>query len=179
MRTSKLVILVLCALSTSAWAQTYPKIEASAGYAYLRFHPSTGSAANCSGGYGSIEANLNSWFGVIGDVDVCRTNRATPASNGTSSTFLLGSKFDYRRCCRVTPYGQLLVGGMHGTAGFPGLATSATAFSLAAGGGLEVKPWRSCLFAIKVAEANYLLTRFNGTNQNNFQFKTGIVFQWW
>jgi outer membrane immunogenic protein len=179
MRMPELLIGLLCGLSASAFAQNYPKIEASAGYMYSRIDPSIGSPANCSGGYGSVGANFNSWFGVVADVDTCKTNRPAPNTNGTATTFLFGPKFAYRKCCRVTPFGQLLVGGVHGSAGLPGLATSTNAFSLAVGGGVDVKPWRSCLFAIRVAEVDYLLTRFNGSSQNNFQFKAGIVLRWW
>lgn len=179
MRRSRLLIGLLIVVAPPASAQNFPKVEGSAGYTYLRFNPSTGSSANCNGGYGSIAANFNGWFGVVGDVDACKTSRPAPGTNGTATTFLFGPKFAYRKCCRVTPFGQLLVGGIHGTAGFPGLTASTNAFSLAAGGGIDVRPWRSCFFAIRVAEVNYLLTRFNGSNQNNFQFKVGIVFRRW
>ena len=179
MRVPQVLIGLFCALSASASAQNYPKIEASAGYMYLRFSPSAGSPVGCSGGYGSLGANFNRWFGVVADVDACRTNRPTPNSNGTATTFMLGPKFAYRKCCRLTPFGQVLVGGAHGSAGFPGLATSQNAFSLAAGGGVDFKPWSNCLFAIRVAEVDYLLTRFHGSSQNNVQFKAGIVLRWW
>jgi Outer membrane protein beta-barrel domain len=179
MRRPKLLIglLLIVALPTSA--QNFPKVEASAGYMYLRFNPTAGASANCNGGYGSVAVNLNTWFGVAGNVDACKTNRPAPATNGTATTFLFGPKFAYRKCCRLTPFGQLLVGGIHGTSGFPGLAAPTNAFSLAAGGGLDVKPWKRCFFAIRVAEVDYLLTRFNASNQNNFQFKAGIVFRRW
>lgn len=179
MRIRELSIGLFLAMSISALAQNYPRFEASLGYKYLRFNPSTGSSANCSGGYGSVGANFRSWFGVVTDVGACTTNRPAPSTNGTATSFMFGPKFAYRKCCRITPFGQLLVGGIHGTAGFPGLTTSANAFSLAAGGGFDVKPWRSCFLAFRVADVDYQLTRFNGSNQSNFQFETGIVFRWW
>lgn len=179
MRRPELVIGLLFALSTPAWAQNYPKVEASAGYMYLRFNPSVGSSANCSGGYGSIGANFNDWLGIVANVDACTTKRPAPNTNGTATSFLFGPKFAYRHCCRITPFAQLLLGGVHGTAGFPGLATNTNAFALAVGGGVDVKPWRNCFFAIRVVEADYLLTRFNSSSQNNFQLKTGIVLRWW
>jgi outer membrane immunogenic protein len=179
MRLFKLLIGLLLTISLPACAQNFPKVEASTGYMYLRFNPTTGAAANCNGGYGSAGVNFNRWFGVVGNVDVCKTNGPAPGTNGTASTFLFGPKFAYRKCCRFTPFGQLLLGGVHGTSGFPGLTASTNAFSLAAGGGVDFKPTRNCFFAIRVAEVDYLLTRFNGSNQNNFQFKAGIVFRWW
>jgi outer membrane immunogenic protein len=179
MRRTALLVGLLLAASLPASGQNFPKVEASAGYMYLRFNPTAGAAANCNGGYGSVAVNFNTWFGIAGNVDACKTNRSAPATNGTATTFLIGPKFAYRKCCRVTPFGQVLLGGIHATSGFPGLATSTSAFSLAAGGGLDVKPWKNCLFAIRVAEVDYLLTRFNGSTQNNFQFKAGIVLRWW
>jgi hypothetical protein len=176
MRRSELLAGLFLAFSLPASAQNFPKVEASAGYMYLRFNPSVGASANCNGGYGSVGVNFNTWFGVVGNIDACKTNRPAPATNGTATTYLFGPKFAYRKCCRVTPFGQVLFGGIHGTSGFP---ASTNAFSLAAGGGLDVKPWKSCFFAIRVAEVDYLLTRFNGSTQNNFQFKAGIVLRWW
>jgi hypothetical protein len=120
--------------------------------------------------------NFTHWFGLAGDVDAC--GASSGGTNGTATTFLFGPRFAYRKCCRITPFGHVLLGGIHGTAGFPGLTTGTSAFALAAGGGIDVKPWHNCFFAIRVAELDYLLTRFNGT-QNNFQFKTGIVLRWW
>jgi hypothetical protein len=175
----KLLVGLLLAISLPASAQNFPKVEASTGYTYLRFNPSTGASANCNGGYGSVAVNFNHWVGVVGNVDACKTSGPAPGTNGTATTFLVGPKFAYRRCCRVTPFGQLLVGGIHGTAGFPGLTSGTNAFSLAVGGGVDIKPWQSCFFAIRVAEVDYLLTRFNGSSQNNVQFKVGIVFRWW
>lgn len=179
MRRSVLLTGFLLAIPLPVSAQNFPKVEASAGYMYLRFNPSAGPSVNCSGGYGSIALNFKAWIGVVGNVDACKTNRPAPATNGTATTYLFGPKFAYRRCCRVTPFGQVLIGGIHGASGFPGLAASTNAFSLAAGGGLDVKPWKRCFFAIRIAEVDYLLTRFNGSTQNNFQFKAGIVLRWW
>jgi hypothetical protein len=109
MRRYKLALGLLLALSLPATTQDFPKVEASTGYMYMRFNPSAGPTANCNGGYGSITANFNDWFGLAGNVDACATNRTSPASNGTAVTFLFGPKFAYRKCCRVTPFGQVLI----------------------------------------------------------------------
>jgi outer membrane immunogenic protein len=178
MRRFELLVGLLLVAFLPASAQNFPKVEASAGYMYLRFNPSAGSAVNCNGGYGSIAWNFSDWFGVVGNVDACKASGTAPGANSTATTFLVGPKFAYRKCCRITPFGQVLIGGIHSTAGFPTLTAPTNAFSLAAGGGIDVKPWRSCFVAIRVAEVNYLLTHFNGSNQNNFQFKVGIVFRW-
>jgi hypothetical protein len=169
---------LLLAVSLPVSAQNFPKVEASAGYMFLHFKDSAGASANCNGGYGSVALNFNSWLGAVGDVDACKASAAAPGTSGVATTFLVGPKFAYRKCCRITPFAQLLAGGVHGSVGFPGLASSTNAFALAAGGGIDVKPWRRCLFAIRVVEVDYLLTRFNGSSQNNLQVKTGIVFRW-
>ncbi len=179
MRRSELLIGLLLAVALPASAQNFPKVEASTGYMYFRFNPSAGTPANCNGGYGSVGVNFNHWLGLVGNVDACKTSGPAPGTNGTATTFLFGPKFAYRKCCRITPFAHLLVGGIHATSGFPSVTASTNAFSLAAGGGLDVKPWKNCFFAIRVAEVDYLLTRFNGSNQNNFQFKAGIVFRRW
>ena len=80
------------------------------------------------------------------------------------------------------PYGQVLFGGTHagGTLapGSSGIAGSANAFAMTAGGGVEVEVRRR--LAIRPAEVDYFLTRFaNAVNdhQNNFRFSAGVVFR--
>src|SRR5882762_2702539 len=90
-------------------AQNFPRLEASAGYSYTRFHPGVGVALNCNGGYGSVTGNFTNRLGVTGGIDISI----------------------------------------------------------------------SCLVAIRVIEADYLLTRLNSTNQNNFRFSAGIVLRRW
>jgi outer membrane immunogenic protein len=178
MRRFQVFIGFLLSAAILVSAQTFPKVEASAGYSYMRFNASTAASANCNGGYGSIGGNFNNWFGIVGNVDACQTN-GTAGASSTATNFLFGPKFACRKCCRITPFAQLLVGGIHANAGFPGVTASTNAFAFAAGGGVDVRPWRSCRLALRVAEVNYVLTHFKGSIQNNFQFKTGIVLQWW
>jgi hypothetical protein len=167
---------VLCALlplvCPITLAQNFPKLEASAGYSYTRFHPATGIAANCNGGYGSFTGNFTSWLGVTGGVDVCGVS-----SGSTATTYMVGPQFAYRKCCRVTSFANALLGAVHVTPGFPSVAGAADAFAFKAGGGIDISI--TCGVAIRVIEADYLLTRLNSTNQNNFRLSAGIVLRRW
>jgi hypothetical protein len=169
-------LAVLCALlplaCSTALAQNFPKVEASAGYSYTRFHPASGVAANCNGGYGSFTGNFTNWLGVTGGVDVCRVS-----SGSNAATYMIGPKFAYRKCCRVTPFANALLGGVHVTPGFPSVAGAANAFAFKAGGGVDISI--TCLVAIRVIEADYLLTRLNSNNQGNFRLNVGIVLRRW
>lgn len=163
------LLLWLC---LPAPAQSFPKLEASAGYSYTRFHPAANVVANCNGGYGSVTGNFSSWLGVTGDVDVCRVS-----SGSTATTYMFGPKFALRKCCSVTPFANVLLGGIHVTPGFPSVAGAADAFAFKAGGGIDIS--LTCRVAIRVIEADYLLTRLHSTNQNNFRLSAGIVLRRW
>jgi len=167
---------VLCAslplACLAVTAQNFPRLEASAGYSYTRFHPGAGVALNCSGGSGSVTGNFTKWLGVTGNIDVCKVS-----SGSTATTYMFGPSFAYRKCCRVTPFAHALLGGVHVTPGFPTVAGAGDAFAFKAGGGIDISI--SCLVAIRVIEADYLLTRLNSTNQNNFRFSAGIVLRRW
>jgi hypothetical protein len=164
------ILLPLACLAVPA--QNFPRLEASAGYSYTRFHPAAGVATNCNGGYGSFTGNFTNWLGVTGNVDVCKVS-----SGSTAATYMFGPSFAYRKCCRVTPFANALLGGVHVTPGFPSVAGAADAFAFKAGGGIDISI--SCLVAIRVIEADYLLTRLNRTNQNNFRLSAGIVLRRW
>jgi len=166
--------------SGSASAQAYPKIETSAGYMYLRVNAGgAGGSADCHGGYGSVALNFNKWIGAVGDASRCNVTGLPSGSSATSAfTYLFGPKVAYR-WCRLTPYAQVLAGGVRGSGATFGSTSGATnAFAMSAGGGLDFRPFRRCSFAIRVLEVDYLLTRFNSSNQNNVQIKFGIVLRW-
>jgi hypothetical protein len=90
---------------------------------------------------------------------------------------MVGPQFAYRKCCRVIPFANAQLGGVHVTPGFPFVAGAANAFALKAGGGIDISI--TCRVAIRVIEADYLLTRLNSTSQNNFRLSAGIVLRRW
>lgn len=162
-------------------AQDYPKVEAFGGYTY--FHSSfAGTGLNFNGGSGSLAVNFTPLFGVVGDFGGYHNNNLGVSSN--NFTYLFGPKFAYRGNERVTPYFHILLGGSHLSSSFnptPGtsISTSSNAFAMALGGGLDAQV--SPHIAIRVAQIDYLLTKFRDDEddrQNNVRVSAGIVFRW-
>jgi hypothetical protein len=75
-------------------------------------------------------------------------------------------------------YAQVLAGGVRGSGPTFGSSGLTNVFGMSAGGGLDFRPFRRCFFAIRIVEVDYLLTRFNRSNQNNVEIKSGIVLRW-
>ncbi|HEY6347906.1 MAG TPA: outer membrane beta-barrel protein [Candidatus Angelobacter sp.] len=176
MRKLSWIFVLFLVLSISAAAQDYPKAEVFGGYSYV--HTSVlGTGFNFNGASGSIAFNPKDWFGIVADFGGYHNGDFGVSTNVI--TYLFGPKFAYRKNARVTPYFQTLFGGAHVGASFSGLSGSDSAFAMAIGGGIDAKIHPHV--AIRVIQAEYLLTKFNdGSNnrQNNARISAGIVFRW-
>ncbi len=179
-----------------------PKVELFLGYSYLRAVP-TLAAGNrlvwLNGGSTSVAYNLNRHLGVVADFGAYTNSevRFTGAyaetvgvdnSNVAVLTYLVGPRFSFRRSERFTPFVQALFGGVHANrVVLSDCATNClllpyeTTFALTAGGGLDFNLRRH--FAIRIVQAEYLMTRFtdstsgNSGTQNYVRLSSGIVFR--
>jgi outer membrane protein OmpA-like peptidoglycan-associated protein len=179
----------------------FPRVEWFMGYSYLRAVPSL-SAGNrlmwLNGGSTSVAFNLNRYLGLVGDFGGFNETRlllatgnppsATDTYNavqaGTVFTYMAGPRLSFRKYDRVTPFAQVLFGGIRASqeaickACTPLLPVE-NAFAMTAGGGLDVRVHHR--LAIRIIQAEYLMTRFEnlttGTNalQNNIRLSAGIV----
>lgn len=148
--------------------------------------------SNIHGGSGSFAYNLNNWFGLAADfggssistLDLSGVGSADV--NSTLFTYLFGPRFSYRKNKTFTPFAQVLVGGAHitdVTSGGTTLVKGENAFAMTAGGGLDWNVTKG--FAVRLAQVEYLMTRFtdpfalNGASgtQNNLRVSGGIVFR--
>ncbi len=197
-------------VATCAMAQDTPQAEIFGGYSYVRFNPGTGfSGVNEHGGSGSVAYNVNSNFGIVGDFGFYKVGditgtfgsgttafTGTVPVNGKVVSYLFGPRLSYRAYDKVTPFAQVLFGGARRgdittsavVAGFPAgskVVGSQNAFAVAFGGGLDAKVHPN--IAIRLAQVEFLLTRFqdttspssapkNGT-QKNVRISAGIVFR--
>ena len=197
----RLFLLVCVALlfSVPATAQQAPKTEVFGGYSY--FHPDGGGGLH--GWNGSVDVSLNKWLGVVADISghygSSSTNVSTAilglpdlsvkaSSDSNVHTILVGPQASYRKDERLTPFGHALFGlarfherGTATTSG-PVLGTTSfsfsdsnTGFAMGLGGGLDVKVTRSV--ALRLIQADYLMTRLNGGTQNNARISVGFVFR--
>lgn len=166
---SYLAVFVL-AFAVSALAQEAPKAEVSLGYSYMRANAG-GAGFNLNGGSASFAGNVSSSFGIVGDFGGYHISEAGADLN--VYTYLFGPRLSYRKQERVTPFVQALFGGARASAGFGGLTASENSFAMALGGGLDVKA--SSAVAIRIIQAEYLMTRFGGETQSNARISAGIV----
>jgi outer membrane protein OmpA-like peptidoglycan-associated protein len=174
-----------------------PRVELFGGYSFWRAVPfSAGNRiAWMHGGSASVAYNLNNWLGLVADFGGYRVTRF--GSGGTSTgivsadgnvfSYLFGPRVSFRHD-RFTPFVQALFGGANTSAvtlsgctvGCASLAAD-DAFAMTAGGGLDLQVNRR--FAIRLIQAEYLMTRFpnastnteDNVTQNNIRLSAGLV----
>jgi outer membrane protein OmpA-like peptidoglycan-associated protein/opacity protein-like surface antigen len=179
----------------------FPRAELFLGYSYLRSVPTLAEGNRLEwlhGGSTSLAINFNRYLGLVGDFggfDDSRlrlrgTNGNPPSevdSSGTVFTYLGGPRVSFRNYSRVTPFIQALFGGIYASevdvsdcTGSCTLLPEEKKFAMTAGGGLDVRIHRH--FAIRLIQAEYLMTRFDNSStedsasQNDMRLSSGLVF---
>jgi outer membrane protein OmpA-like peptidoglycan-associated protein/opacity protein-like surface antigen len=181
-----------------------PKAELFVGYSYLRAVPAPADGNRMmwlNGGSTSIAFNFNRHLGIVGDFGgfddsefrIAGTG-ANPSrtvdSSGTAYTYLFGPRLSFRSHERITPFAQVLFGGIHAsevtldsgcTGGGCTILPAENSFAMTAGGGLDINVHRH--FAIRLIQAEYLMTRFDNSStgasasQNDIRLSSGVVFR--
>lgn len=180
-------LLVLClAFSAPLMASAedgHPAAEIFGGYSYFRANP---EGFNLNGWNASATGNITNWFGIEGDFSghygkpKDEFGYILRSIDIDQHTFMGGPRVAYRRGL-VSPFAHFLIGGAR--AGTRTRTRSRSDFALAAtlGGGLDIG--LSKTIAIRVIQADYLMTRFDTNSiddnerQNNLRFSAGIVFR--
>ena len=183
-----------------------PKLELFLGYSYWRALPySTGNRIeSMNGGSTSLAYNFNRHVGLVFDfagfsADTLQFSNQGPLfspsrvvdGDGKVFSFLVGPRVSFRDHGRLTPFLQVLGGGVHATdftldiCSAPIYACvplpSETAFAMTAGGGLDYR--LNHRFSLRLIQAEYLLTRFQDPSsltgasgwQSNMRLSAGIV----
>jgi opacity protein-like surface antigen len=173
MRKFFVLAALLVLVSGAALAQDHPKAEIFGGYSFLRVNPGSGvSGENVPAGWhASVAGNVNDWFGFAGDFS--GHYKTISGVSGKAHTFTFGPRISYRKNEKVTPFAHAQFGGINASAAGFGLGASETAFAMNLGGGVDVKINDN--FAFRVAQFDYLMTRFVSDSQHNFRISTGIV----
>jgi outer membrane protein OmpA-like peptidoglycan-associated protein len=179
-----------------------PRYDLFLGYSYLQAVPKLAAGNRLvwlNGGSASLAFNLNRYLGLVADFGAY-TNSQMQFTGGYTSTvnvdnsnvalltYLFGPRFSFRKYERITPFAQVLFGGVHAN---PVVLTGCTfsctllpaqdAFAMTAGGGLDLRVHRH--FAIRIIQAEYSMTRFasytTGTTgtQNDMRLSAGLVFR--
>ena len=170
--------LFVLATSFSLFAQkSSDKLDVFGGYSYTRFNPGQGASAINQNGWESMATfRLTPTFGISADM-----NGSYHSENGADNkiyTYLFGPEFKM-----PNEKGSVFVHGLLGFAhdnvsvDFLGtsLSTSDNAFATALGGGYDWKA--SDAISIRLFQADYLITRFSSTTQNNIRLSFGLTFR--
>jgi hypothetical protein len=202
---AQMALILLTAGTVLAQDNTFPKIETSPAFMFIRtptsFTAPNGTkfneSFNCAGGGGTFAYNFTSLLGIAADLGGCKYFGETiPALSskvsGNDFTFMFGPRFTFRSASAFRPFFEVNFGGnrlsLSCNSGTPcsGITYTKDAFALTAGGGFDIK--LSKRFALRLIQAEYLYTRFGNScqfalcsdnnNQNSFRLKSGIVVGW-
>ena len=170
MRTRLLLGVVLLVISPSLWGQTTPRLEFFGGYSYLNTNPGRGlSGANASGWNASANWSFKRWLGLKADIDghyCCDGQR--------EHNFFIGPQFTLRGD-RVTLFFHVMGGVTHGTADQPQFSVTVAAWE--SGGGLDLKIFKTDRIVVRLAQVDYLGTRYAHFTQQHFRYSGGLVFR--
>lgn len=167
------VVLLIAGLACSCiQAQDTPVADVAAGYSF--FYVVKGLTLANNGASGSVAFNANNWLGVAGDFGVYQ---AAPSSHTglTVGTYAFGPRFSYRKLDRVVPFGQILVGGAHGSEVAGGF-TGVNSFVFGGGGGADILLASGGKFALR-PQLDYFGFRANGATTNTIRLSIGFVFR--
>jgi Outer membrane protein beta-barrel domain len=162
-------ILLSC---TAAVAQDTPRFQLFGGYSYTHLSGAGGSGS-LHGWNAALSGNLTRHLSLVADFA-----GGYDRSSGTAvnvHTFLFGPQVT-KRAKRADLFAQALFGVGRAGISASGIGASDTAFATALGGGVDVHAGSRVSF--RVAQIDYLLTRFGGNNQNNLRVSTGLVIRW-
>jgi outer membrane protein OmpA-like peptidoglycan-associated protein len=191
----KISALVVSALGAPAvWAQSAPqyklldatRYDFAVGYNNIRANapPKDCECFDMNGGFVFGSYHVNDWFRIAGEFTGGHTSHISSLGQDLTLLTFTGGPQVAHRFGKFTPYGEVLVGGAHGSDSyFPSKtssSTSASSFALSTGGGLDIK--LSTSFSIRAVDVQYLRTSFpnaNSNEQNQMMIGAGVVFKFY
>ena len=187
------LVLAAPAAAQTSRSEEVPRAEVFGGYSFLRANLSDQSPVGTTGYFPTAELNTHGWNASVAGLNLTPWLGFKADFSGYSSTtevsafgsfderihtFLFGPQITSRGR-RVNQFAHALFGAARGATepgGF-GAGTYATSFAMAFGGGVDWKVGNA--FALRLAQADYLMTRFGvDTPQHNLRLSAGIVFRW-
>ncbi len=179
MRKLFLLAALVLILPLTGLAQKAPKAEIFGGYSYLHADDDN-DGLDLHGWNASAAINFTKYAGIVADFSGhYDTATLSPGVRGDLSAylFLVGPRFTYREHKVLQPFGHVLFGAARShVSTFTPLGKvkiEDSAFAMAVGGGLDAKVHDN--LAIRLFQADYVLTRFNDDSQHNFRLSTGLV----
>jgi hypothetical protein len=174
---------IVCVFAGPASGQSYQgrssQFDISGTYSFVRgIAANTGEGFNLNGGSASLAYNFTDRFSAIADIGAYRFNVLPAGIRSTMYTYTAGPRVKLIKSGRLTPFAQILAGGGRLNAHSNGIEAGENGFVMAVGGGLDIAFHRH--FAFRVAQADYLMTRFDRVDgspatQNNIRLSMGLV----
>jgi len=161
------------------------RMEVGGEYSFVNTNAPPGGCGcfSMNGGTGWFAYNLFPNLAVIGEIGgEYASNIDHTSADLTLTSFLGGARYSRRWFKEMAPFGQLLLGGAHASGALTptssGQSSSANAFAIVAGGGMDLEMSRH--WKVRLIEVDYFLTRFdNGSNdhQNNLRVSLGVAYR--
>jgi opacity protein-like surface antigen len=190
--------LLFAMTHAAALAQETPRVEIFGGYSYLRVttdddlspagaRPGSLDSISGNGFIVSGAYNIKKRIGIVGEYSrhtketnllnlIRQTGLPDVRIETRVNTFLFGPRFTLRGES-IEPYAHFLVGGANGSLDVSGsginTSDSGTAFTFAAGGGVDIK--FSERLVVRLVQADYLRTIVRGADLNSARISTGVV----
>jgi hypothetical protein len=166
------IVLLFLLVSVVAVAQE-DKAEVFGGYQYTRLNTGVSGvdSINLNGWNASVSGYFTKNLGISADF-----SGAYGSPFGVSTKmypFMFGPIVHLPNSSKITPFAHALFGGAHLTASASGVSAGETDFAWAAGGGLDAH--LNSRYSVRLAQFDFLQTRFGGDNQNNFRYSAGIL----
>jgi hypothetical protein len=172
MRAIIFAVIGLLSVASSARAADSMRIEVAGGYVFLR--DVTGNES-FNGWLGSVGASLGQSFDLIGEIggsyDTIDLGIAT--ARVSEASFLGGAKFASHRELPLTPFFEVLIGGVRVNASAFQVSNAQTYFAAQPGGGVDASLTRNLGARF---EADYRVVQINGLADKHFRFVAGFVF---
>lgn len=167
-----LALLPLLLLPVSALAQETPRIELFGGYSNLAPNVRTFNYnLDFNGVDFSATENVNSWFG--GTLDFSSHFGTENGLKTNTESLAYGPVFSYRKSKYIVPFGHGLLGVVRGGPEYLNISKPELRFGAYAGGGVDLNV--TPRFALRLVQADYLMTRFSNARQDNLRLSAGIV----
>lgn len=168
MKIVKVVLFtVVLAVSVASFGQETPKAEIFGGYS-----PKFQGGMDVANGWdASLTGNLNRWLGVTADFS--GYYRSDMGVSQRTHNFLFGPRLTYRKASKITPFAQALFGIARQRVETSSGSITDNGFAMATGGGLDYNLNQH--MAVRLVQADYLLTRIGGSQQSTSRLAFGVV----
>lgn len=166
-----LILLPFLALPVSALAQQTPLVEVFGGYSNLAANLNA-TSLNLNGVSFSAQENLNSWFGGVLDFSTYFGKENGLKTN--AQTLSYGPVFSYRKNKTIVPFAHAMVGVERAGTNYLNVSQPEERLAVLAGGGLDANV--TPRLALRLIQADYLMTQFSNSRQDNIRLSAGVVF---